>query len=774
MENFERSNSADENDFRMVFSKFQAIRKDVIELDGALHAGNSSSSSSSSSSTASPGSNNLPPSISSNSDQSVTDEEVDEADFYTQNTAHTVETRNSLNATDEEFRPNSYPPPSEVSSKTLWDVYHEKLASDQLSSLLDFQPTFPEVHEDGELESSPFDNENIKGLQDLNEEDADEWDNDDDTGVVMVPISEEEFLELEEEAAIFQDEEYLDDEDEEDDGEEVDSLDQDIEVAISALNGKVRSMKDTFGKEMVYENDDGSDNERLENDDIGDRCDGINGGGSDGDDGVHVIECTLRDSGIEDEKCVDPSTSRIISMSPNGQNKPVYINQNITEGASVNQYLSEEGLRTQSEDKNKDQEVNEHNEKLRGRSHDAPCSVMGQRTFRGCDGDHCMFNLKVIFDPFRTGFEDSKQFVARKGDIIAGRYQVTDMLGHAAFSSAIQCYDTMAEKKADEWVCLKIIKNNKDFFDQSLDEIKLLQLINSGGDADTNHILRLLDFFYYKEHLFIVSELLSENLYDFGKFIRDNGAEAYFTIPRLKKISKQVLEALDYVHSLNLIHCDLKPENIVIKSYSRCEVKLIDFGSSSFITDQLSTYIQSRSYRAPEVIIGTPYDYKIDVWSYGAVLSELYTGLVLFQNDSLPMMLARITGILGPFPEHILRAGKETPAFFTASNIVYDRIGPNTASGPGSGNGQRRHGWDRVRPIDADETLVLIYPKKTSLAARLHLLDATEDSDEYLLLDFVKCMLDLDPLTRPTAAEALKHPWLRDVKDVDEWRYQPA
>jgi dual specificity tyrosine-phosphorylation-regulated kinase 2/3/4 len=64
-----------------------------------------------------------------------------------------------------------------------------------------------------------------------------------------------------------------------------------------------------------------------------------------------------------------------------------------------------------------------------------------------------------------------------------------------------------------------------------------------------------------------------ENLYEFGKYIRESGEPEYFTIPRLKKIMKQVLEALQYIHSLNLIHCDIKPENIVIKSYSRCEVR---------------------------------------------------------------------------------------------------------------------------------------------------------------------------------------------------------
>jgi serine/threonine protein kinase len=186
------------------------------------------------------------------------------------------------------------------------------------------------------------------------------------------------------------------------------------------------------------------------------------------------------------------------------------------------------------------------------------------------------------------------------GTIIAGRYEVYDVLGQAAFSTALQCTDLAADSDRNEsqWVCLKVIKNNKDFFDQSLDEIKLLQYINSRGDPDDHHVLRLIDYFYHKEHLFIVSELLKENLYEFGRYIRENHLEVYYTLPRLKRIAKQVLLALEFVHNLKLIHCDVKPENIVIKSFSRCEVKLIDFGSSCFTTDLLTTYIQSRSYRS--------------------------------------------------------------------------------------------------------------------------------------------------------------------------------
>jgi serine/threonine protein kinase len=96
----------------------------------------------------------------------------------------------------------------------------------------------------------------------------------------------------------------------------------------------------------------------------------------------------------------------------------------------------------------------------------------------------------------------------------------------------------------------------------------------------------------------------------------------------LQSITIQCLEALEFLHKLGIIHCDLKPENILVKSYSRCEVKVIDLGSSCFQTDHLCSYVQSRSYRAPEVILGHSYDQKIDIWSLGCILAELCTGNV--------------------------------------------------------------------------------------------------------------------------------------------------
>ena len=76
--------------------------------------------------------------------------------------------------------------------------------------------------------------------------------------------------------------------------------------------------------------------------------------------------------------------------------------------------------------------------------------------------------------------------------MIAGKYEVDSVLGTAAFSTALQCVDHHATDPEQQWVCLKVIKNSKDFFDQSLDEIKLLQYINSRGDPDKHNVLRVI------------------------------------------------------------------------------------------------------------------------------------------------------------------------------------------------------------------------------------------------------------------------------------------
>ncbi|KAL8707120.1 MAG: hypothetical protein Q9220_007797 [cf. Caloplaca sp. 1 TL-2023] len=97
----------------------------------------------------------------------------------------------------------------------------------------------------------------------------------------------------------------------------------------------------------------------------------------------------------------------------------------------------------------------------------------------------------------------------------------------------------------------------------------------------------------------------------------------------------------------NLLHADLKPDNVLINE-SHNVLKVYDLGSSSDASEnEVTPYLVSRFYRAPEIILGVPFDFAIDVWSIGCTLFELYTGRILFtgrsNNQMLRAMLIRRT-----------------------------------------------------------------------------------------------------------------------------------
>ncbi|KAF4322655.1 hypothetical protein BBO99_00002746 [Phytophthora kernoviae] len=334
------------------------------------------------------------------------------------------------------------------------------------------------------------------------------------------------------------------------------------------------------------------------------------------------------------------------------------------------------------------------------------------------------FQLRIIREKNRTGFEPNQDWRPRAGNVIGGRYKVEMAIGEAVFSRTYKCTDT----STDQAVCLKIIKNNKEYFDQGVDEIRVLDYIDQNCKVDERHLVRLLDYFYFREHLIIVTELLRDNLYEFSRLLLQRGVINYFSIPRLKKITIEVLEALDTLHALGLVHCDLKPENILIQNFSSCTIKVIDFGSACFVTDELTSYVQSRSYRAPEVILGLLYDQKIDLWSLGCVIAEMFTGEVLFRNDSEQTLLARIMTTIGPIPASLLVAREELQSQLIDTGLF-------TVDQAGNG----------------------------VLAARLHLppLEEAVPTKDLEFLEFLRALLQIDPTHRLSARQALAHPWLQ-------------
>lgn len=100
------------------------------------------------------------------------------------------------------------------------------------------------------------------------------------------------------------------------------------------------------------------------------------------------------------------------------------------------------------------------------------------------------------------------------------------------------------------------------------------------------------------------------------------------------KFAIQILHSLSFMHNNKIVHCDIKPENIMLKEAHKTGIKIIDFGSSCYEEQQFYTYIQSRYYRAPEVILGLKYTSAIDMWSLGCVLAELYLGYPMFPGQN--------------------------------------------------------------------------------------------------------------------------------------------
>lgn len=154
-------------------------------------------------------------------------------------------------------------------------------------------------------------------------------------------------------------------------------------------------------------------------------------------------------------------------------------------------------------------------------------------------------------------------------------------------------------------------------------------------------------------------ELLHTNLYDFLKLHKFKG----FSLEFIHRIAIQVLQALLLLHHRQIIHCDLKPENIMLRQENKSGVKVIDMGSSCTTHKTIYTYIQSRYYRAPEIILGVDYSTPIDMWSFGCILAELYSGMPLFPGESELQQVGLMVELLGVPPPSLLERARRKKFF---------------------------------------------------------------------------------------------------------------
>eukprot|EP00736_Rhodelphis_marinus_P006601 Rmarinus@m.19088 len=320
------------------------------------------------------------------------------------------------------------------------------------------------------------------------------------------------------------------------------------------------------------------------------------------------------------------------------------------------------------------------------------------------------------------------------------RYKLVKVIGKGSFGQVVRAFDT----KTNEEVAIKIIKGRKAFLMQARTEVKILEFLNKHDWMGQSCVVRMKETFLYRRHQCIVFELLSRNLYDLLRHTRFQGV----SLDLVRKFARQILRCLDFLSSpnINVVHCDLKPENILLVDKTRATLRVIDFGSSCFATEPVFTYIQSRFYRSPEVLLGCPYDTRIDMWSLGCILVELHTGEPLFNGRTEVDQLYKIMAVLGWPPPRMLVDGKRVSRFFSPD--------PENA-------GKWLSRATEPVPKRSLEEIITKPPARESSSSR------TVSECEYLrFVDVVTRMLAIDPAERITPAEAMEHSFFRSVQDV--------
>jgi hypothetical protein len=292
-------------------------------------------------------------------------------------------------------------------------------------------------------------------------------------------------------------------------------------------------------------------------------------------------------------------------------------------------------------------------------------------------------------------------------------FLVLDILGQGTFAQVFHCKNMDTGK-----VCaVKIVKNKPAYTRQGTIEIDVFKtMMKDSPGADTldvnvrsgsgengqekrrdikDMMVSLLCYFLHKSHLCLVFELLGQNLYELLKRRQFRG----LPLRIVKNVVKQALDGVTELTKRKIVHCDLKPENILVVSNEvtqmmvdssqisgnkskksteatghksgisedidgaestlekRNAIKLIDFGSACYEGSAGFTYIQSRFYRSPGVLVGVQYDSSIDMWSLGCVAAELFLGLPILPGVHEHDQLGRIQEMIGDVPDWMLDRG---------------------------------------------------------------------------------------------------------------------
>lgn len=333
------------------------------------------------------------------------------------------------------------------------------------------------------------------------------------------------------------------------------------------------------------------------------------------------------------------------------------------------------------------------------------------------------------------------------GTVIADRYKVVRDVGLGTFGRVVECLDLRRARKSAggqgtgdvDYVAIKIVRGVRRYYDSAVIEANIVEEVNRRGGRGISHCAILHDAFTWNSHYCLVFEALGPSLYDFLKKHNYCG----FPMICVRDFTKQLMEALEFMHSFGLVHTDLKPENILLVNYREVpykwhgrtymipestKVKVIDFGGATYDNEKKSSVVNTRQYRAPEVILGLGWSMPSDLWSAGCILAELYLGELLFATHDNQEHLALIEKVVGPFPPSSLSRAKN-------SQLVEEAFDDNG-----------RHRLDRVLP-----------PESVSYVSKMRPLESVVRPEDGRFLDLLRMLLVVNPDDRATAQACVRH-----------------
>ncbi|PUZ37392.1 hypothetical protein GQ55_9G115400 [Panicum hallii var. hallii] len=328
-------------------------------------------------------------------------------------------------------------------------------------------------------------------------------------------------------------------------------------------------------------------------------------------------------------------------------------------------------------------------------------------------------------------------YTYRCGEVLHGRYEIMAGHGMGVFSNVVRAKDLKAGKDDSNEVAIKILRNIPVIYKAGKQEISILEKLASADPKDRRHCVRFISSFMYRNHLCLIFESLHMNLHE---LLKKFGSDVGIKLTAVRTYSKQLFIALKHLKSCNVLHCDIKPDNVLVNE-AKTKLKLCDFGSAmSAGMNETTPYLVSRFYRAPEIILGLPYDHPLDMWSVGCSLFELYSGKVLFPGKMNNDMLRLHMESKGTLPKKMLRKGTFAKEHFDQDFNYFHEKDPVTKMTV------KKHPVMNIKRQDLSSFVSSLPGEDPKMLSNFN--------------DLLKRILVLDPEKRLKVEQALSHPFV--------------